>query len=143
MDSDAFLDFENTPFDCFKVSICYNTLNLYINKVAKRRDKKKEVRIVKERVKILFQQAEIQAAENKQDKADEHIQSAFRLSKRYNLPFTQDEKKRICKHCKAYLTSKNSARRLNSMHKRIEITCNKCKKKTFIPYGGKTDKKIK
>jgi ribonuclease P protein subunit RPR2 len=108
--------------------------------VAKRRDRKAEGEIVLERVKRLFDLAEREGVEGEVEKASALAESALKLSARYNTPLPAEYRRRICKHCKAYLTSANSRRRLNPRHRRVEVLCLECNRRTFHPYRrGKKD----
>ncbi|MFH1402647.1 MAG: hypothetical protein ABIH11_00075 [Candidatus Altiarchaeota archaeon] len=103
--------------------------------MAKHRNKSEEKQIVLERLDILFRLAEDEAVKGNTGKASEMVASAVKLSTRYNTPIPREYRQRICKHCKSYFTSSNSMRRLNPGHKRVEVKCLDCGRKTFITYG--------
>jgi ribonuclease P protein subunit RPR2 len=74
----------------------------------------------KERIAILFSEAENSDLEI----GRRQIMIARRIAMKYNIRLGRDYKKRFCKKCSAYLTSKNSRVRLE--HGKMAITCLAC-----------------
>lgn len=106
-------------------------------KFKKRKTRKKpteHIQIAKERIDILFEQAE-KEFHTHPELSDRYVQIAQKISTKYNVPIPQKHKKRVCKHCKTYLVYGANARiRINSQKKHILITCLNCGKKKRYKY---------
>ena len=103
------------------------------------RDKERQKRIAKERVEILFEQAE-KAFPLKPERANRYVALARKIAMKVNLSMPKKYKRRFCKHCYAYLQpSVNSTQR--TREGKLVIYCKECKKYTRIPLSQKTTKK--
>ena len=106
------------------------------------RGKKKlwQIDIAKERMYILFEQADRRF---KTDPAlsDRYVEIARDISTKLNVPIPHELKRRFCKNCGAYLVyGANARQRVNSEKQYVIMTCLKCNHKKRIPY---TDEKKK
>ncbi|MCJ2555539.1 MAG: ribonuclease P [Candidatus Thermoplasmatota archaeon] len=101
--------------------------------MARRRKKGLERRIARERILILFQQAEKESLRGNLRRSNRYVQLARRIGMRYNTPFPSALKRRFCRKCGSFLLpSENSRVRLRSS--RITITCGECGHIMRMPY---------
>lgn len=99
----------------------------------KAQDNKK---IAKERIAILFSEAEKVFPSDK-TLADRYVELARKISMKFNVRFTSEQKRRFCKHCYSYLVpSVNS--RVRVRDKMIVNYCLVCKR--FNKFGYSTPK---
>ncbi len=85
-----------------------------------------------QRIERLFELAE-QEFKTYPERSNRYVQLARRLSMRYRVRMPQELKRRVCKHCHAYLVQGASARtRLQGTH--ITTTCLSCGKQMRLPY---------
>jgi len=91
-----------------------------------RRDKSfNQETIALDRIKKLFSEAELSFKEHP-ELSKRYVVLARKLSTRYKVKFTKEQKKLFCKNCDAYLkTGINSRTRLE--HGKIVQTCLECK----------------
>ena len=97
----------------------------------KRQNKQEQKKIARERIKILFEQAEKIFPKNP-ERANRYIEIARKLAMKVNLRLTRTQKRKFCSHCYQYLqTGKNA--RIRTRDKKLIIYCQKCKKYTRLP----------
>jgi ribonuclease P protein subunit RPR2 len=105
------------------------------NKNKKRRHSNKplyQIKIAKERIDILFDEAEKMVKKDKK-LANRYVELARKIGMRYNVRIPSEKKRRFCKHCYAYL--KPGITSHTKVDKGVvKITCLACRKKTNIPY---------
>ncbi len=85
-----------------------------------------EVKIAKERINILFNQA---AQEFKSDPklSDRYVFLARKIGMRYNVHFTSEQKRQFCKKCNHFLVPGANCRvRTNPKTKCVEYLCTDC-----------------
>jgi len=88
--------------------------------------------IARERIKKLFEQADLSFKEHP-DLSSRYVVLSRKLSTRYKVKFTKEQKKMFCKNCNAYLRNGvNSMTRL--AHGKIVQTCLECKAVKRILY---------
>ncbi len=78
-------------------------------------------KIAKERIKILFREAE-----KRSNYADRYMEMAVNLSKRYKVRIPKELKSKICNNCYAYLPNKSEI--LEENEDTVRIKCLKCQK---------------
>lgn len=82
--------------------------------------------IAKERIMILFEQANSVFKQNK-SLANRYISLARKIAMKSNIRLTKTQKKKFCKHCYSYLVlGINSRVRINN--NKLITYCNECKK---------------
>lgn len=109
------------------------------------RGKKKtwQVEIAKERMYILFEQAD-RRFKTDSDLSDRYVEMARNISTKLNVPIPRELKRRFCKNCGAYLVYGSNARqRVNSEKQYVLMTCLRCNHKTRIPYTAEKKKERK
>ena len=94
-----------------------------------------QLKIARERIQILFGEAEKSAKEEPQ-LAKRYIQLARKIGMRYNVRIPRDLKRKFCKHCHAFLRFGVNAR-LKLKNGVVTIKCFSCNKTTHYPYKGK------
>ncbi|MBI2970884.1 MAG: ribonuclease P [Candidatus Aenigmarchaeota archaeon] len=92
-----------------------------------------QVRIAKERIRILLDEAK-KASAREPVLAKRYTSLAKRIGMRYNVRLGK-LKRAFCKHCHAYFTAENAQRRLRDGV--ITIKCFSCGKIMRIPYKPK------
>ena len=93
-------------------------------------------RIAKERIEILFEQAE-----KNPKKADRYVFLARKLAMRYNIRMSKNLKRLFCKKCHHYFTHKGDVTvRTNPKTKSVEYLCKGCGKVTRYGYAAKAGK---
>ncbi|NOQ55689.1 MAG: ribonuclease P [Nanohaloarchaea archaeon] len=100
------------------------------------RGKKKtwQVEIAKERMHILFDQAD-RRFKTDPDLSDRYMEIAKKISTKLNVPIPRELKRRFCRNCGAYLVyGANARQRVNSEKKYVIMTCLRCSQKKRIPY---------
>ncbi len=105
------------------------------------RGKKKQwqIDIARERIRILFSQAEIRYPTDP-DLSDRYVEIARAISRKFNIPIPRELKRRFCKGCGRYLVYGSNARqRVNSEKGYVLITCTGCGHKKRIPYISKDE----
>jgi len=107
----------------------------FMPKVRRRRSRKpiSQIKIAKERIKILFELAEKRAKKGDFDLANRYVELARKIGMRYNVNIPKDLKRKYCKYCyKFLLPGKTSRHRMkNGM---LSITCLNCKKTMRYPF---------
>jgi len=105
----------------------------------KRQIKQEQKKIAKERVKILFQNAE-QIFPKNSDRANRYVELARKIAMKVNLRLLKSQKRKFCSHCYTFLKTGVNAR-IRTRDKKLIIYCQKCKKYTRIPLASKEAKK--
>lgn len=85
---------------------------------------KKQKDIAKERIKILFDEAE-KEFEKHPERADSHAKAAKKIALRYNVSFPRELKQRYCKKCGRYLKKGVNAK-VRISDKCVTIICCSC-----------------
>lgn len=88
-------------------------------------------KIALERVKQLFQEADLIFKENP-ERANRYVHLARKIAMKINLRFPKEIKRKFCKHCYSYLKPGVNCR-VRNYKSRITIYCSNCKKFTRIP----------
>jgi ribonuclease P protein subunit RPR2 len=107
--------------------------NLQSQPVKKKDFKKKDNRSKKKsfqktaqtRINELFDEAE-KLFELKPEYANNCVELARKISLRYKVPFSKEQKLRFCKNCKSYLLPSKTSR-LRVSEGKIKVLCLKCK----------------
>ena len=100
------------------------------------RDKEQQKKIAKERITLLFQQAE-QVFPKNPERANRYVALARKIAMKVNLSMPKKYKRKFCKHCYAYLQPGiNSTSR--TREGKLVIYCRNCKKYTRIPIKKKS-----
>ncbi len=89
-----------------------------------------QLRIARERIKILFREA----AQAGPELAKRYMKLAKKIGMRYNVRLGV-LKRRFCRHCFSFFTSENSRRRMKDGV--MSVTCLSCGKITRYPYKKK------
>ena len=93
--------------------------------------KRKQKEIAKDRIKILFKQAELRFKDNK-GLSNRYVTLARKLAMKVKIRMPQEYKRKFCKNCYKFLMpGKNS--RIRTRDGKVIITCFECKKFTRIP----------
>jgi len=95
--------------------------------------KQKDIEIAKERIKVLFEQAELS---NKQELANKYIQTARKIAMKFNLRLPRGYKRKFCKHCYNYFKANNY--RVRTKDKKVIYYCLNCKKYMRFPLTKKS-----
>jgi len=98
-------------------------------KVSKRKDIKK---IAKQRIRILFEQAE-KVFKKDPKLADRYVAIARRIAMKARVRIPKELKRRFCKHCYAYLVPGVNCR-VRLVGQKVVYYCFKCKKYMRFPY---------
>ncbi len=99
--------------------------------MAKPRNKEEIKKIARERIEVLFSEAE-QIFQKNKDRANRYVELARKLAMKSNLRMAKKYKRKFCKHCYSYLKhGKNSTTRIRDS--KVIIYCKECKKYTRIP----------
>ncbi len=97
--------------------------------------KSKQKEIAKERVKILFKQAEEVFSRNK-SLAHRYVTLARKIAMKVKLRMPRELKRKYCKHCYKFLMPGANAR-IRTRDGKVIISCLECKKFMRIPVGKK------
>lgn len=94
---------------------------------------KKFVEIAKERISILFEQAEKTKSKTL---ANRYVEMAKKISMKYKIRIPLELRRRFCKHCKAYLVpGKNLT--VRTQNGKVVYTCLDCGKHMRFVMKGK------
>jgi len=93
-----------------------------------------QTKIAKERIAILFNEAQKMGKENKK-LANRYVELARKIGMRYNVRLPSELKKHVCKGCKAYLAP--STAKYSTKNKILRIKCNACSRINRYPLGKK------
>ena len=89
---------------------------------------------VRERVRILFRQAENEFRAHP-ERSHRYVGMAVKLCMRYNVNMPPELRKRFCKSCKSYLVpGENSRIRTSPAQKAVIVTCLECGSVSRHPY---------
>ncbi len=102
------------------------------------RDKAKEKKIAKERVEILFKEADKVFDEDK-ELANRYVTLARKVAMKSNVKIARHYKRRFCKHCYKYLRPGINCRVRTKKNKSIYY-CLNCKKYMRFPFLKETRK---
>lgn len=101
--------------------------------MAKRRRKADERAIARERIRILFDEAEKAGLEGRLDRADRYVELARLIGMRYNVPIPRDLKSFMCRKCGAYLLPGETSR-VRIRGTRVATTCLRCGHVRRVPF---------
>jgi len=107
-----------------------------MGKKNRKKDKKTQKIIAKNRIKKLFSLAEKKALSGRIDLANRYVEIARKISMRYLVPIPKDFKRSFCKHCYFFLLPDVNCR-IRLHRNRLIIYCKNCKKYTRIPLKSK------
>ena len=96
------------------------------------------VEIARERIRILFKQAEAIFLKNP-TRANRYVELARKIAMKVNIRLTKPQKRKFCSHCYTYLKTGTNAR-IRTRDKKLIIYCQKCKKYTRIPLSPLKEK---
>ncbi|WP_407659732.1 ribonuclease P protein component 4 [Methanogenium organophilum] len=99
----------------------------------KRRQQRSRRPIAKERIEILFTEAEI-AARDDPDRAREYIRRARRIAMREKVAIPPVWKRKFCRNCSSFLIPGINAR-IRIHQNRVIITCQICGRQWRCPVG--------
>ncbi|MDI6721526.1 MAG: hypothetical protein QMD85_03985 [Candidatus Aenigmarchaeota archaeon] len=87
--------------------------------------------IAKERIEILFKEAEMRAKKDDYGLQRRYVRLAKRIGMRYNVKISPYLKRKYCKYCYTFLFPKSKVRLEKGM---VTIKCFNCGKKIRYPY---------
>lgn len=91
-----------------------------------------QLKIARERIQILFSEAE-KAAKERPDLAKRYVELARRIGMRYNVRMPRNLKRKYCKYCHSYLRyGVNASLRLKRGS--VIIKCFSCNRTMHYPY---------
>ncbi len=100
--------------------------------------------IAKERIEILFKQADEEFSAGRKDLANRYVELARKISMRYNVRIPRELKRKFCKKCHSFLKPGVNARvRVRSEKKYVLVTCLECGNKMRYPYVREKKKQAK
>ena len=94
--------------------------------------KQKNIEIAKERIKILFGQAE---KTKTQSLSNKYISTARKIGMKFNLKLPRYYNRKFCKHCYNYFNKDNL--RVRTKNNKVIYACLSCKKFTRYPIPKK------
>lgn len=101
--------------------------------MSKRRRKGEERAIARERIRILFDEAERAALDDRLDRADRYVELARAIGMRYQVPIPPDLKPFMCRRCGAYLLPGRTSR-VRTRGDRVATTCLRCGHVRRVPF---------
>lgn len=101
--------------------------------------KPKQKEIALQRIKILFQQAELTFSKNKA-LANRYISLARTIAMKVHAKIPRELKRKVCKHCYKYLKPGVNAR-IRTRGGKVIISCLECKRFMRIPIRKRTVEK--
>ncbi|MEM2873841.1 MAG: ribonuclease P [Candidatus Nanoarchaeia archaeon] len=91
--------------------------------------------IAKERIDILFREANLAAKEGNLQRASRYIFLARKLAMKYNLRLSREQRKKFCHKCYKYLMpGKNVSIKINPKLQSVEYRCKECGHTNRYPY---------
>lgn len=93
--------------------------------------KNKQKEIARERIKILFEQADEAFSKNK-SLADRYVILARKLAMKVKIKLPVEMKRKFCKHCHKYLRAGVNSR-VRTRQGKVVISCLECRKFMRIP----------
>ncbi len=97
-----------------------------------------QIKIAKERIAILFDEAEKRAKKGDYDLQRRYVRLAKRIGMRYNVKIPPGLKRKYCKYCLTFLFPRS---RMRLDRGSVTIKCFSCGKKIRYPYGTKRSSK--
>lgn len=95
-----------------------------------------QIGIARERIRILFEEAE-KRFDERPELSHRYVEIARKISMKYTLPIPAKYKRRFCKKCHKFLRpGKNSKVRLNPKEKMIHIVCLECGNVMRVGYAA-------
>jgi len=94
--------------------------------------KQKDIEIARERIKILFEEAE---KANIQELSNKYIKTARKIAMKFNLRLPRYYNRKFCKHCYNYFRNQNY--RVRTKNKNVVYYCLSCKKHARFPLRRK------
>lgn len=91
----------------------------------KKNSKKENQRIARERIAELVKQAG-KIFKEEERLANRYIKLARKISLKYKVPFSKEQKMQFCKKCQSFLVPGNNAR-IRTNKGKIVVLCLKCK----------------
>ena len=105
----------------------------------RRRNKALEKKMARRQIARLFQLAETEGLNSRQDRADRYVHLARKMAMRYNISIGR-YRRHFCRKCGAFLIpGKNAIYRLN--RGKVVIHCKNCGHIFRFPYHKKTEVK--
>lgn len=101
--------------------------------MARRRRRGLERRIARERIVLLFDQAEEESRRGNLPRADRYARLARRIGMRHNVPLPPPYRRLHCRSCGAYLAP-GAAASVRLRRSRVVITCKACGRVSRYPY---------
>jgi len=98
-----------------------------------RYSKKVRKKIARERIEILFREAEKRAKEGRFELANRYVEIARKISMKYLVRIPKEYRVRYCKKCLSYLLPGKNCRVRISKH-RVIVTCLNCGNVKRYPY---------
>ena len=99
-------------------------------------------KIAKERVKILFDMAKDEAVKENWERSRRYVELARKIAMKTNISL-KNYKRKFCKKCNTYFTSKTAKVRTQKKDMRITYTCLVCGNVQRYPYVKEKLKKVK
>ncbi len=96
------------------------------------RDKSKEKRIARERIGILFKEADKVFSEN-EGLANRYVTLARKIAMKANIRMPREYKRKFCKHCYKYLRPGVNCR-VRTKNNKVVCYCFNCKKYNRYPF---------
>ncbi len=90
--------------------------------------KQKDIEIARERIKVLFEEAE---KAKTQELANKYVQTARKIAMKFNLRLPRGYKRKFCKHCYNYFRNQNY--RVRTKNGNVVYYCLNCKKYMKFP----------
>jgi ribonuclease P protein subunit RPR2 len=95
----------------------------------------KHVATGKERIRLLFEQAE-RAFGNDPALANRYAEIASKIAMRFNIRLEKQQKRKVCRKCHAYLVpGENCKVRTSAKRQSVTITCGVCGHVRRLPYS--------
>ncbi len=93
-------------------------------------------KIARERIDILFEEAEKAFPENKR-RADRYVELARKIAMRYRVKIPKNHKKRFCEECHVYIKpGVNCDVKVGSKERAVKWECRECGHIKRYPYKG-------
>ena len=101
-----------------------------------------ERKIAKERINKLFDLARVEALKENWERSRRYIQLARKIAMKFNISL-KNYKRKFCKKCNTYFTSKTVRIRYQKKDKRVTYTCLVCGNVQRYPYVREAKEKLK
>jgi len=107
-----------------------------------RKKPEKQIKIAKERIRILFERAGDEFQKNP-ELSHRWVRMARKIATRYNLRLPKELKRRFCKKCLRFLVpGKNCRVRTNPKQQAVIVKCMRCGNIMRFPYRREKKQKI-